>query len=145
MNGETDYKALAQLSRAHMAAVWARARQDNGPLNTEDQILADLMEMHPQYYGFWESIEQYGDRFFDPTCEDNPFLHVSLHVAVERQIRAGAPLLVLQTVQRLVARGDDPHDARHAVMAVLVRQLWDRTMQGRPFDVQRYAAELERL
>lgn len=145
MSERVEYKALAQMNRAHMAAVWRKLQQGVETLTADEQILANLMEMHSNYSEIWRHIEDYGDRFFDPRREENPFLHVSLHVALEKQIHSGTPPCVLQTVQRLAARGDDPHELRHAIMGVLARHLWELTAQGRSLDGRRYAEELDKL
>jgi hypothetical protein len=67
------------------------------------------------------------------------------HVILEKQLRFNDPPFVRQTIGRLEARGIDPHEARHAVMVVLVELMWEVMTQEESFDNKRYEKELKRL
>jgi len=143
MDENIDYKRIALLNRAHMAEVW-RKLNDNEDLTEEEDLLAEQMQAHPEFGALWES-EEMPDHLFDPSREENPFLHVSLHVMLERQIRSGEPPCVARTVERLERLEEDPHDVRHATMRILVSEIWEVMTQRRQFDVKHYCEEIEKL
>jgi hypothetical protein len=145
MSDEIDYKRLAMANRALWAEIWA-TRQAGGEFATEEEeIIAEQMAAHPEYEPLWETIEELGDYQFDPEREENPFLHVSMHVTLDRQLRADDPPCVKATLDRLVERGEDAHEAQHAMLRVFVRQLWAVMTEGKQFDVEKYCKELSAL
>jgi len=143
MDKDINYKQIALLNRAYMAEIW-RKMNANADLTEEEEILAEQMQAHPEYGEVWED-KQLGDHLFDPTKEENPFLHVSLHVMLERQVRANEPPCVRKTIERLTALGEDPHEVQHAILRILVQQLWAVMTQRRPFDMKQYREEIEKL
>lgn len=143
MDDHINYKQIALLNRAHMAEIWRKVN-DNADLSEEEDLLAEQMQAHPEYSDMWESDEM-AAHLFDPTREENPFLHVSLHVMLERQIRAGEPACVLRAVERLEVEGEDPHDVRHTLMRILVGEIWSVMAHKRPFDVKHYCEEVGKL
>jgi hypothetical protein len=143
MDEHLHYKQIALLNRAHMGEVWRKVN-DNEDLTEEEELLAEQMQAHPEYGEMWEK-ESLTDHPFDPSREENPFLHVSLHVMLERQIRSGDPPCVRQTVERLEALGEDPHEIRHAILRVLVQEIWEVMTRQRPFDLQHYCEEVEKI
>jgi hypothetical protein len=143
MAEDINYKEIAKINRAYMAEVWRKAN-DNEDLTAEEELLAEQMQAHPEYSDIWTD-EDMGDHLFDPAREENPFLHVSLHVALERQILSGEPPCVREAVERLEAQGEDPHEVRHAILRILVAQIWQLMAERRPFDAKRYCEAIEKL
>jgi hypothetical protein len=138
-----NYKQIALLNRAYMANVWQKVN-NNDDLTEEEELLAEQMQAHPEYEEIW-SDQSLADHLFDPTREENPFLHVSLHVMLERQIVSGEPPCVGRTVERLETLGENPHEVRHALLRVLVQETWEVMTRRRPFDVKRYCEKVEDL
>jgi len=143
MDENINYKQLALLNRAYMAEVW-RKTNDNEDLTEEEELLAEQMQAHPEYGEMWES-EEIADHLFDPTREENPFLHISLHVMLERQAHSGNPPCVARTFERLEAAGGDPHEVRHAMLRILVQEIWRVMAEHQPLDVKRYCEQIETL
>jgi hypothetical protein len=144
MNEDMNYKAAALLNRAVMAEVW-RKLSEGLPVDESEEILAEQMIEHEEYHQLWDNIEQVGEYCFDPQREENPFLHVSVHVGVEQQIRSGEPACVAEAVERLVERGGNPHEARHAIARVLVEHIARILREKQPFDKQKYCEEIRKL
>jgi len=114
-------------------------------IRLEDELYGEQLELHPEYRRF---IEECGldETYFDETGQEvNPHLHLTTHVVLEKQIRFDNPPFVRKTIEQLEARGEDPHEARHAVMAVLVELMWEIMTKKRPFDEKRYKKRLKRL
>ncbi len=143
MDEDIHYKELALLNRAYMAEVW-RKLNDNEDMTVEEDLLAEQMQAHPEYASFWEDEEML-EHQFDPEREENPFLHISLHVMLERQITSNNPSYVRAAVERLEARGEDPHEVRHALLRILVGEIWQVLSGKGPFNEKRYRREIEKL
>ena len=74
----------------------------------------------------------------------NPFLHLSLHLAVAEQLAIDQPPGIRAQFERLrTARGDE-HAALHAVLECLGEVLWSAQRHGTPPDAALYLACLER-
>ena len=79
-------------ARRFLIDTWAKYRAGQ-PLSPLEQTMAGLIALHPEYHALFEAPERHVERDYAP--EDgavNPFLHLSLHLAVAeghpRRIRA---------------------------------------------------------
>jgi len=131
-----SFKALAGMGREALRRVW-EARDRREALEPTQRHLLELLEAHPQFRPFWEGA--------DPEPGENPFLHVALHEVLERQLAVGEPPQAGVALERLVAGGVDPHEARHRVLEVLAVELFRMIREQREFDRPGYAAKLESL
>ena len=78
-------------ARHFLIDAWAkhRARQ---PLSELETLAAGLIALHPEYQPVMENPERYADRDWQPESgETNPFLHLSLHLAVAEQLGVDQP------------------------------------------------------
>lgn len=73
-----------------------------------------------------------------------PRLHAAIHAVVETQLASGAPPEARRALERLIAGGLSRHEAIHAVGTV-VAEATRAAMEGRPFDAQDFARELDGL
>ncbi len=112
-----EMRRLAEAGRAAIRRLWKdRAKKDL--FAPQEQRLLALLEQHEHFREYWEGKE--------PSEESNPFLHIHFHEVIEKQISEENPPETRQTLDRLVAGGVDPHEARHRIAEVLVHQLYAR-------------------
>lgn len=117
---------------------WHKYRTDQ-PLERVEQLIVDVALRHPEYHTALEAPEQQVDRdYFAALGEPNPFMHMSLHIAVAEQLTIDQPPGVRECFQRLRARLLDPHLAEHAMMECLSETLWQAQQSGRPLDQRAY-------
>ena len=81
----------------------------------------------------------------DPDDEINPFMHITIHQIVETQIRTEKPPEVERVFQGLKDKGQDRHDAIHAIGAIFVEYLFDVLKNGNEFDQEKYVADIKQL
>jgi hypothetical protein len=74
----------------------------------------------------------------------NPFLHLSMHMALREQVGTDRPQGIRAVHARLAARSD-VHDAEHQMMEALGRALWEAQRAGRMPDERLYLEDLQRL
>lgn len=99
-----------------------RAKEVLTPL---EAIAADLVRLHPEYQPLLEDPDSI-DRDFSP--EDgriNPFLHLSLHLAIEEQLSIDQPPGLRAAFESCQQRRGNRHDALHDVLESLGETLFD--------------------
>ena len=101
---------------------WRSYRQGL-PLSGMNALALDVILQHPEYHDTLEHPDRYRDR--DYLDESNPFLHMSLHMALEEQLSIDQPPGIRAVFERLVARHGSEHDALHDAMECLGRVVWE--------------------
>ena len=130
-------------ARLFLVDAWRKSRAGE-PSSALERTAAQLIAMHPEYHAVLESPDDV-DRDYSPEQGDiNPFLHLSLHLAVAEQLAIDQPAGIKAHYERLcVARGDS-HAALHAVVECLGEVVWQAQRLGTPPDAALYIACLER-
>jgi Domain of unknown function (DUF1841) len=111
-------------ARAFLIDAWAKHRAQQ-PTTALEKLAAGLIAMHPEYHATIEDPERHATRDFSPESGDiNPFLHLSLHLAVAEQLAIDQPPGIRAQFERLrEARGDE-HAALHALLECLGEVIW---------------------
>jgi len=133
---------LRTLTRQRLRLIW-EIDQQGGTLNEEDALTARLMREHPE----WRSVWSRADKLSDAELERhgvNPFLHIITHQIVMNQA-AGALPAVGETLEALVAKGVDRHEAVHRIGAILMEYMFPVLKHKRPFDEARYLRKVRAL
>ncbi len=119
-----------------------RAREVVSPL--EDAAIR-LVLLHPEYHGLLEASETALTREWTPESgEANPFLHLSLHLAVEEQLVIDQPPGLRAAFEALLARRGDRHEALHDVLECLGETMWRSQKSQSPPDGEAYVECLRR-
>ena len=84
------------------------------------QMIIGVIEQHPEYHLLLEHDDQL-DRDFD---ESNPFLHMSMHIALAEQISTDRPSGIRACHQQLTMTFGSAHEAEHKMMECLSESLW---------------------
>jgi len=131
-------------ARRFLVEAWSKHRAKQ-PLSGLEQLAAGLVALHPEYHAVIENPERFADRDWNPEAgEANPFLHLSLHLAVAEQIGIDQPPGIRAQFERLRAARVDEHAALHAVLECLGEVMWSAQRHGTPPDAALYIACLER-
>ena len=107
-------------------------------LDGAEATAADLIAEHPEYHALLEDPEAALHKEFTP--EDgsmNPFLHLSLHLAVADQISIDQPPGIRAAYHALRARLD-VHEAEHAILECLGETIWRAQREGGEMDAEGY-------
>jgi hypothetical protein len=109
---------------------WLKHRQ--GALLTPLESLAvDWMLRHPEYHAELGDAAAAAAR--DYSIEDgrtNPFLHLSMHLAISEQLSVDQPPGIRAAYGKLVERHGSEHEAAHAVMDCLGEVVWAAQRAG---------------
>ena len=125
-------------SRRFLCEAWRKSRAGE-PLTDLERIAALVISQHPEYHALIESPGRALERDFAPGDGGlNPFLHLSLHLAVEEQLAIDQPPGLRSRYERLRARSGAEHEAQHALIECLGETLWHAQRDGTGPDAQRY-------
>ncbi len=109
------------------------------PLSALENIAVDLIEQHPEYHELLADPEAVLTKDWTPEMGQlNPFLHLSLHLAVEEQISIDQPPGLRALFENLKSRRPDRHAALHEVLECLGEIVWAAQRSGSPPDSHAY-------
>ena len=115
------------------------------PLEGLERTLIAVLLLHPEYHEMLEQPDRFTDRDWSPESgETNPFLHLSLHLAVEEQVSIDQPTGIRPAIELLAAKRGDIHAAQHEVMDCLGQMLWESQRSGQPPDPHGYLDAVRR-
>jgi hypothetical protein len=124
--------------RQFFVDVWEKYRAGQ-PLAGAEQPALDAVLAHPEYHAILEQPDRYKERAYLPEDgETNPFLHLSMHLAVAEQLSIDQPPGIRARYQRLLDRHSDPMRAQHAVMDCLGEMIWQTQRYQTAFDSAAY-------
>ncbi len=108
--------------RSQFILSWQKAQQGE-PLCALEQQIIQVIGDHPQYQHAMHT--DYLDRDYLPEQgQTNPFLHMSLHLAVRDQLHTHHPPGVYAIYQQLLSHYQDPHTVEHYMIDALMEILW---------------------
>jgi len=77
--------------RRTFTEVW-RKLEANEPLSALEQIIADIIRLHPEYQTLLAQPDKSLDKDWTPEGgQTNPFLHMGLHIAIREQLSIDRP------------------------------------------------------
>ena len=125
-------------ARRFLVDAWRKFRAAE-PLSGLEQKAVRLIAMHPEYHAMLESPARHLERDYRPEQgEMNPFLHLSLHLAVAEQLAIDQPPGIAAHYARLAAARGDEHAALHAIVDCLGEVVWQAQRTGSGPDAALY-------
>ena len=99
----------------------------------------DAVRTHPEYHVLLDQPDRHRDRDYLPEAgETNPFLHLSMHMAIAEQLSIDQPPGILERYQQLLKRYGNAMDAQHDVMDCLGEMIWQVQRYHTAFDSTAY-------
>ena len=124
---------------------WRKHRM-NQPLEGIEKTIVEAALRHPEYHRVLDAPDAHEDRDYLPALgESNPFMHLSLHIAIEEQLSIDQPPGARDCFLRLMKQLPDPHDAQHKMMECLAETVWHAQQHGHALDESDYGACLQKL
>ena len=124
--------------------VWQKIQQ-NLVLEPMEALIADIIEIHPEYHALLVTGEDIRQQDFSPEQgQTNPFLHMGMHITLREQAGTDRPPGVRAIHQKLVSRQGE-HEAEHAMMECLGQVLWNAQRNNQPPDEAAYLDCLKKL
>jgi len=123
---------------------WRKYRAKELLMPLED-LAAQLIAKHPEYFDVLENPEHHQDRDFPPEHgTTNPFLHLMMHLTIEEQISIDQPAGIRAHFVRLTNKFESEHEAQHHMMECLSEMIWQAQRNRTQPDAAVYFACLEK-
>lgn len=131
-------------ARQFLVDAWAKYRAQQ-PLSGLEQMAVQIIALHPEYHAVLEAPQANLARDYGPEGgEINPFLHLSLHLAVAEQLSIDQPPGIRAEFERLAHAHGDEHAALHDVVECLGETIWQAQRLRAAPDAQAYLGCLRR-
>jgi len=123
-----------------------RKHQSKLPMEPLEQVIANILEQHPEYHNLMNDPDAALDKDFTPEGgQSNPFLHMSMHIAIQEQLSTNRPAGIAGLYQQITQQIGDPHEAEHQIMECLGQMLWEAQRENRMPDETAYLAAIKAL
>lgn len=123
---------------------WRKYRAGE-PLAGMESLALEVLLAHPEYHAQLSDPERQREQeYFPELGQINPFLHMSLHLALEEQLSIDQPAGVAARFAALLARHGERHAAVHEAIECLAEMVWRAQRDGAAPDGAAYLDCLER-
>ncbi len=104
-------------------------------LTALEKIAIDIAVRHPEYHPMLERTDANVARDFPVEAGiTNPYLHLSMHMAIAEQISINQPVGITDVYKTLCVQKGDEHAAQHEVMDCLGEMIWHAQRHRTPPD-----------
>jgi len=123
-------------SRQFFLQIWQKYQQ-HIPLEPLESVILEVILAHPEYHAYL--TEEFLDKDYRPDqFEDNPFLHLGLHIAIQEQLQTDRPAGIRTLYQTLKPHFEDIHSLEHQMMLCLAQTLLQAQVQQTMPDEDHY-------
>ena len=120
---------------------WRKYRAGE-PLAGIEPLALDVILLHPEYHVVLGLPAKFREK--DYTDESNPFLHMSLHLALEEQLSIDQPPGIRGAYEKMTLKFKDRHTALHQAIECLAETMWRAQRDNAPPDAAAYLRCLEK-
>jgi hypothetical protein len=132
------FQPTREQARRFFIDAWRQYRE-GAALSALQRMALEVMLLHPEYHAMLEEPDGHVERDYTPESGAmNPFLHLSLHLAIDEQLSVDRPPGVQAAFEALAAREGDRHRALHVLLECLGETLWQAQRLGLAPDEQTY-------
>lgn len=124
--------------RQFFFGVWDKYLNKQPLEGAELPALAVILD-HPEYHGVLENPDRHQDKDYLPEHgETNPFLHMSMHLALAEQVSIDQPPGIRDLLEQLSSKLGERMVAEHAAIDCLAEMIWQAQRQGTAYDAGLY-------
>ncbi|MBL8419026.1 MAG: DUF1841 family protein [Dechloromonas sp.] len=129
--------------RQFFCAAWKK-HQERLPLVGAEVTAADIAARHPEYHALLADSAGALEKEWTPEGgQMNPFLHLSLHLAIHEQVSIDQPPGIRAAFHRLRAKME-AHAVEHVLLECLGETIWRAQRSGEPMDAAAYLDQINR-
>jgi hypothetical protein len=123
--------------REYYQETWGKY-ENKKPLTALEQQIADVIALHPEYH---KELMHDSATDKDYALGDvNPFLHLSLHLAVQEHVMTNRPAGIKALFTKLLKKQKDAHITQHTMMDCLASMMWTAQQQNKVPEESEYLA-----
>lgn len=120
-------------ARSFLIEAWGKRLQAL-PATPLETIAADIIALHPEYHPLLEGADALTRDWTPEDGATNPFLHLSLHLAIAEQLSIDQPPGIRTAYESRRSRHGDHHAALHDILECLGETLWRAQRDRQPLD-----------
>lgn len=113
-------------------------------LEPQEDLIVEVIQMHPEYHKYIVD-DSHIDTDFQLESQQNPFLHLSLHIAIKEQLRIDSPTGICGIYNKLLTKVKDIHTVEHEIMSALMEVIYKSQKENSPLDNASYVKLLNGL
>lgn len=126
------YDQSRQKLRMQFFNAWQKFKQ-NGVLTPLEAEITAVIQAHPEYHSIIENPSKYEDKDFTPEMgQTNPFLHLSLHLAINDQIKTDRPKGIRRLFEEKCKKNQTIEQVEHQMMEILAETIWQTQRYNQP-------------
>jgi hypothetical protein len=111
-------------ARLFFFETWRKYRSQ-APLEGLEGTAIEVILLHPEYHALLDDPQHNLDNDFSPESGTiNPFLHLSLHLAIAEQVSIDQPRGINAAYRNLTRGAASEHDALHVMLECLGEVVW---------------------
>jgi len=110
-----------------------------------EQVIVNIIQLHPEYHILLADEASLDKEFTPDMGETNPFLHMSMHIAIQEQLSTARPACIQDIYQQLCTKHSDTHKAEHAIMECIGQMIWQAQRDNTAPNEQAYIECLNNL
>lgn len=124
--------------RLFFIQTWEKVK-NNQVLTPAESVAAYWIKCHPEFHETLNNNENILEKNYSPEeGNTNPFLHLSLHLAVSEQVSIDQPPGIKQVFLSLCERYQCEHEACHKIFDCLTEQIWQQQRNQIGFNNESY-------
>ncbi|MFK5892600.1 MAG: DUF1841 family protein [Pseudomonadota bacterium] len=106
-------------------SVWKKIQNQQTISDAMENIIAQIIKQHPEYHKTLSDYDKFIEKDYLPEMGDsNPFMHMSMHIAITEQLMTDQPVGIKSIYQKLCTKLANNHDAEHFIMECLGNMIW---------------------
>jgi len=110
-----------------------------------EQVIVNIIQLHPEYHLLLADEASLDKEFTPDMGETNPFLHMSMHIAIQEQLSTSRPACIQDIYQQLCTKHGDAHKAEHDIMECIGQMIWQAQRDNTAPNEQAYIECLNKL
>ncbi|RII84243.1 DUF1841 family protein [Neopusillimonas maritima] len=116
---------------------------NNQVLTPLETMAVDWIQQHPEYHDELLRKDALNAEYTVESGRTNPFLHLSMHLAISEQLSIDHPPGI-RAAHNSLAQKVGAHEAAHEIMECLGEVVWEAQRLGKPFDNDTYLELIQR-
>lgn len=129
-------------ARTFFIQAWQK-HQRKDVLTPLEVMVVQIITMHPEYHPDLTDPDALSRDFEIQAGRTNPFLHLSMHLAIAEQISIDQPPGIRAAHAKMAASVGE-HEAIHEIMECLGQVIWESQRLGQPLNNDTYLELLNR-
>ena len=117
-------------NRQQMLEVYCTAwhkNKTNQQLTSLEKQVVSLIAEHPEYHDLFElPVPELEKKLSDWPLEENPFMHLSLHMSLREQIQINQPAGIRDCYKKLTDKTKSHHETEHQMFPALVETIFEQ-------------------